>query len=429
MRTGWASTTSPTWIYARYAAGWPSSRRSAWHGRPWLGGRPLPGCSRPGCSEPERATSDAGALLGTPKARRTLPPALRQPEARLLLAAAASHSGALAPTGIRDVAILELLYATGIRVGELAGLDIDDLDRERNVVTVLGKGRKERSVPFGRPAARALDSWLGRGTASPRHRRQRRRAVPRRARRSDRPARREAHGAPAVARRAGRSGPRSARPPAHRGRICSKVAPICAASRSFSARLAGDHADLHARHDRAAANGVSAGPSSGLSRGPGGSRERGGWSGSTSSPTGVIQLVLWSSRKGIGGAMIEVQGMVINPSPGGNCRHPTPVRVNTPGSGARPPPSRGAGGPNRHRPASADRGTGHRATTPSADTRQGSSDCRRPPSGRAAPRLRHVHRRPRRLAPADRSCAPPRGQRRPHRARHQSGERDPPGSG
>jgi integrase/recombinase XerC len=110
-----------------------------------------------------RATSDAGALLGTPKARRTLPPALRQPEARLLLAAAASRSGALAPTGIRDVAILELLYATGIRVGELAGLDIDDLDRERNVVTVLGKGRKERSVPFGRPAAQALDAWLGHG--------------------------------------------------------------------------------------------------------------------------------------------------------------------------------------------------------------------------------------------------------------------------
>ena len=59
--------------------------------------------------------------------------------------------------------MLELLYATGIRVGELVGLDLDDLDRERDLVRVLGKGRKERSVPFGRPAGRALDAWLTAG--------------------------------------------------------------------------------------------------------------------------------------------------------------------------------------------------------------------------------------------------------------------------
>jgi len=59
--------------------------------------------------------------------------------------------------------MLELLYATGIRVGELVGLDVDDLDHERHVVRVLGKGRKERSVPYGRPAARALDVWLRTG--------------------------------------------------------------------------------------------------------------------------------------------------------------------------------------------------------------------------------------------------------------------------
>ena len=53
--------------------------------------------------------------------------------------------------------------ATGIRVGELVGLDVDDVDRERNVVRVLGKGRKERSVPFGRPAAHALDFWTRHG--------------------------------------------------------------------------------------------------------------------------------------------------------------------------------------------------------------------------------------------------------------------------
>jgi integrase/recombinase XerC len=59
--------------------------------------------------------------------------------------------------------MLELLYATGVRVGELVALDVDDLDRGRNVLRVLGKGRKERTVPFGIPAAEAVDAWLSRG--------------------------------------------------------------------------------------------------------------------------------------------------------------------------------------------------------------------------------------------------------------------------
>jgi integrase/recombinase XerC len=109
------------------------------------------------------ATSDPGALLGSPKAHRTLPSALRRDEARELLEAAAAHADDGSPVGLRDVAILELLYATGIRVGELCGLDVDDLDRERRVVRVMGKGRKERSVPFGKPAERALDAWLSSG--------------------------------------------------------------------------------------------------------------------------------------------------------------------------------------------------------------------------------------------------------------------------
>ena len=61
----------------------------------------------------------------------------------------------------RDVAILETLYATGVRVSELAGLDLDDPDRAERTVRVLGKGRKERIVPYGSHAARALESWLG----------------------------------------------------------------------------------------------------------------------------------------------------------------------------------------------------------------------------------------------------------------------------
>lgn len=61
----------------------------------------------------------------------------------------------------RDVAILELLYASGLRVSELSGLDLDALDRTDRAVRVLGKGRKERIVPYGEHAARAVDTWLG----------------------------------------------------------------------------------------------------------------------------------------------------------------------------------------------------------------------------------------------------------------------------
>jgi integrase/recombinase XerC len=110
-----------------------------------------------------RLPADPGALLGSPRPHRTLPPALRVDEARALLEAAAVHADDGSPLGSRDVAILELLYATGIRVGELCGLDIDDVDRERRVVRVLGKGRKERSVPFGRPAERALETYVRNG--------------------------------------------------------------------------------------------------------------------------------------------------------------------------------------------------------------------------------------------------------------------------
>jgi len=109
-----------------------------------------------------RAPVDAGAQLASSRAHKPLPHVLRESEARALVDQAAALADD-SPIGQRDAAILELLYATGIRVGELCGLDIDDLDRERNVARVFGKGRKERMVPFGLPARRALELWLTSG--------------------------------------------------------------------------------------------------------------------------------------------------------------------------------------------------------------------------------------------------------------------------
>jgi integrase/recombinase XerC len=102
---------------------------------------------------------DPGALLATPKGQRGLPSVLRPGEVAAVLTEPASD----APIDLRDHALLELLYATGVRVAELCGLDIDDVDTERRVIRVLGKGAKERSVPYGVPAARALDRWLRHG--------------------------------------------------------------------------------------------------------------------------------------------------------------------------------------------------------------------------------------------------------------------------
>lgn len=103
---------------------------------------------------------DVGLRLVSPKAHRTLPEVLAPDQARAVVDSAA---GAEDPVGLRDAVVLELLYASGIRVSELVGLDVDDVDRDRRLLRVLGKGRKERTVPYGAPAERALDAWLTRG--------------------------------------------------------------------------------------------------------------------------------------------------------------------------------------------------------------------------------------------------------------------------
>lgn len=110
-----------------------------------------------------RSEVDAGASLLSPKLGRSLPSVLRVDEAADLITAAKEAADDGSALGLRDVAMLELLYATGIRVGELVGLDVDDVDDDRRVLRVLGKGRKERTVPYGAPAARALEAWRVRG--------------------------------------------------------------------------------------------------------------------------------------------------------------------------------------------------------------------------------------------------------------------------
>lgn len=107
--------------------------------------------------------SDPGARLAAPRPHRTLPGVLRQDEAAELMQVTALGAEDGHPIALRDHALIELLYATGVRISELCGLDIDDVDFERRVVRVLGKGRKQRMVPFGLPAERALRSWLGQG--------------------------------------------------------------------------------------------------------------------------------------------------------------------------------------------------------------------------------------------------------------------------
>jgi integrase/recombinase XerC len=103
---------------------------------------------------------DPAARLQVPKAQRTLPAVLRQDQALDAMNAANSGAQQGDPLALRDRLIVEMLYATGIRVSELCGLDVDDVDTGRRLLRVLGKGNKQRTVPFGEPAQRALASWL-----------------------------------------------------------------------------------------------------------------------------------------------------------------------------------------------------------------------------------------------------------------------------
>jgi integrase/recombinase XerC len=102
-------------------------------------------------------SADPAADLGTPKVERRLPVVLKGREVERLLDSAGADDD---PAGLRDLAVIELLYGTGMRVGELCGLRLGDLDLATATVRVMGKGSKERILPFGEPAATALAAWL-----------------------------------------------------------------------------------------------------------------------------------------------------------------------------------------------------------------------------------------------------------------------------
>jgi integrase/recombinase XerC len=151
------------------------------HIRSWLANQQVKGGARTTLSR--RATSirlftkwatkkgylakDVGATLATPKGTRTLPGVLTVADASLAMDAMAARVGEEdGPISKRDAAMLEILYASGARVSELCGLDLEDIDYSRQTIRVLGKGNKERTIPIGNPAMRALESWLQDGRDS-----------------------------------------------------------------------------------------------------------------------------------------------------------------------------------------------------------------------------------------------------------------------
>ncbi|MGV8907959.1 MAG: tyrosine recombinase XerC [Propionicimonas sp.] len=112
-----------------------------------------------------RVATDPAQALRSPKVDRRLPPTVEVEQARSLLEGLAARvneadDAADVAARRRDLAIVEVLYASGVRVSELCGLDLGDIDSQRGLLRVLGKGGKERTVPLGGPAIRALEAWL-----------------------------------------------------------------------------------------------------------------------------------------------------------------------------------------------------------------------------------------------------------------------------
>ncbi len=111
-------------------------------------------------------SADPGPRLSAPRPHRTLPAVLRPDQAGAAMTVAEAGAEQGDPVALRDQAVVELLYATGVRVAELCGLDLDDVDYSQRVIRVLGKGSRERTVPFGVPAERALRRWVEHGRSA-----------------------------------------------------------------------------------------------------------------------------------------------------------------------------------------------------------------------------------------------------------------------
>ncbi|HEX9051446.1 MAG TPA: tyrosine recombinase XerC [Anaeromyxobacter sp.] len=106
------------------------------------------------------APGNPARAIASPRRPKRLPEVLPEADVAALVEAPSVEQG---PLALRDRAFLELLYASGLRVSELTGLDVDDVDLSQGLVRVLGKRRKERVVPFGRTAGAALRRWLEEG--------------------------------------------------------------------------------------------------------------------------------------------------------------------------------------------------------------------------------------------------------------------------
>ena len=148
------------------------------HLRSWLANQQIKGGARTSLSrrtttirlftkwavKHKHLAKDVSVNLATPKGHRTLPDVLEIEDAKMAMDSMATRAAQEeTPLSLRDVAIVEMLYATGARVGELCSLDLNDVDYDRQTIKVLGKGNKERTIPLGNPAVRALTLWLKQG--------------------------------------------------------------------------------------------------------------------------------------------------------------------------------------------------------------------------------------------------------------------------
>ncbi len=114
-------------------------------------------------SENGHVAVDPSLRLIAPKRGRTLPQVATADALAGVLDGARAAADSGDPAALRDAALLELLYAAGLRVSEVCGIDVDDLDAAARTVRVVGKGDKERVVPYGLPAHEAVEAWLIRG--------------------------------------------------------------------------------------------------------------------------------------------------------------------------------------------------------------------------------------------------------------------------